>query len=217
MRALVFSGGRLGEWAVSYIKEDDLIIGVDAGAAFLAKRKVRFQSALGDFDSVTLEEIELVKKYASEFQSCDPVMKDLTDTEMGMRTVLEKGASEILILGGLGTRFDHSLANVHLLRTALAHQVRCKIIDSYNQIQLTKDELMITTDGYPYVSLLPLTHTVKGVTLEGFQYPLHNASLEMGMSLGISNVLNAKQGKISVKEGELLVIQSRDTEQGIER
>jgi thiamine pyrophosphokinase len=51
---------------------------------------------------------------------------------------------------------------------------------------------------------------VMGVTLEGFRYPLNDATLKLGWSLGISNVLEATSGTISVTAGMLLIIRSRD-------
>ncbi|WP_326998779.1 hypothetical protein [Cohnella kolymensis] len=46
--------------------------------------------------------------------------------------------------------------------------------------------------------------------MEGFRYPLREATLKLGWSLGISNVLEAPVGSISVTSGMLLVIRSRD-------
>lgn len=64
--------------------------------------------------------------------------------------------------------------------------------------------------GYTYTSLLPMTSEVTGIQLEGFMYPLHNATLKMGQSRAVSNKLMASKGTISIKSGLLLVIQSKD-------
>ena len=118
--------------------------------------------------------------------------------------------SEIIIIGALGTRFDHTLANIHLLRKACTQQMPCSIVDDHNEIRLTDSSMQVSTSGFRYISLLPLTLEVTGVTLEGFQYPLNDATLTLGKSLAISNELTSTIGNIRIKSGLLLVIHSKD-------
>jgi thiamine pyrophosphokinase len=209
-RILIFSGGRLGRWALDRVQPGDMLIGADGGALFLAENSLRPDVALGDFDSVTAEELQLIRRMSGETLDCDPVDKDYTDTELAFRLALSKRPRQIELIGALGTRFDHSLANVHLLKTASDCGVDAVIADEYNVIRLVSDQLVLNNAGYPYVSLLPLTPVVRGITLSGFRYPLDEAALEIGQSLGISNVLEDKLGIVRIREGLLLVIVSRD-------
>jgi thiamine pyrophosphokinase len=210
-RAVIVSGGRLGGWALEYIHPDDFVIGADSGADFLVRSGVRIDLAIGDFDSVPPQRLGAILSAAGESRAVDAVEKDWTDTEMAMREAIRRGYREILLLGGLGTRFDHSLANVHLLHQALIHQCEARLIDEHNEIRLCAGECRIQADArYPYISLLPLTPKVTGISLTGFRYPLSDAELILGYSLGISNVLESEAGTITVREGMLLVIRSRD-------
>lgn len=212
MRIHIFSGGRLGPWALSDLHKADLIIGADRGAYFLIEHGVMPHIALGDFDSVTDEQRLRIQQHAHHWIECDPVMKDMTDTEMAFAEALRQGADQIHIFGALGSRFDHSLANVHLLRKSLQHGISCTIEDACNRILLVEGQYegTVDKDRFVYVSLLPLTTEVTGITLSGFQYPLQNATLQVGDSLGISNRIVGKQGKIQVGSGQLFVICSRD-------
>ncbi|MDO3681158.1 thiamine diphosphokinase [Paenibacillus ehimensis] len=214
-RVLIFSGGRLGGWALREIRTGDVLVGADRGALFLVRHGYRPDIALGDFDSVGPGELEEVRRASREFVACDPVWKDLTDTEMAFTWALEQNAEEIVLLGVLGTRWDHSLANVHLLRKALAAGIRCRIADACNELMLMDGNAPLTVgrSRFTHVSLLPLSIEVTGITLEGFQYPLHEATLTIGQSLGISNVLLGEAGHICIRDGLLLVIQSRDEEE----
>jgi len=209
-RTLIFTGGRLGQWALDYIRPEDRLVGADRGAAFLVANGFQPDLSLGDFDSVTEEEMAAIRKGSKETKDCDPIDKDYSDTELALHFALESGSSEIILLGALGTRFDHSLANVHLLKLALDRQIPAMIADQYNTLRLTTDQLVLTRSSRRYVSLLPLTSIVKGITLEGFQYPLVEATLVLGQSLGVSNVLQATKGTITIREGLLLVIESDD-------
>lgn len=110
----------------------------------------------------------------------------------------------------MGSRFDHTLANVHLLSKGLKAGVPCRIVDEKNEIMLVTDRITLRKSRYSHVSLLPLTETVSGITLSGFQYPLDKATLRMGDTLGISNVLVSETGTVSIEAGCLIVIQSMD-------
>lgn len=211
-RAIIFTGGRLGDWAVQQIQAEDILIGADRGALFLVKRGLRPHLSLGDFDSVSVEEKEQIQAHSAEMIDCDPVMKDWTDTEMAYRKAVELGATELVILGALGTRFDHSLANVHLLHAASDEGISCRVEDEFNRVELAigGSPVHVRADRFTFVSLLPLSPTVSGIDLMGFQYPLQDATLRLGESLGISNRLVGEEGTVQVREGRLLIISSRD-------
>ncbi|MFC4304734.1 thiamine diphosphokinase [Cohnella boryungensis] len=210
-RAFIVTGGLLGEWALAHLREDDYVIGADRGAEFLVCHGLKPDLALGDFDSVAADQMQAIARIAKQLLTCDALDKDWTDTELALREAISRGFKEIVIVGALGTRFDHGLANVHLLRQAHEQGCALTLIDEHNEIRLCADRLPLIADSrYPYVSLLPLTLEVTGVDLEGFRYPLHDATLKLGWSLGVSNVLDSDSGIISIREGMLLVIRSRD-------
>jgi thiamine pyrophosphokinase len=209
-RVLLFTGGNLGSWALQEIREGDVLVGVDRGALFLVRQKIRPRLAIGDFDSVTAQEMREIQAHAQEILSCDPVMKDLTDTEMALQWALEQHPQEILLLGALGTRFDHTLSNVHLLLKGLRAGVSCRIIDEKNEVLLIDRPTQMRNGRFTHISLLPLSPEVTGITLSGFRYPLQQATLRIGDSLGISNALTEEQGTIALSSGQLLVIKSSD-------
>lgn len=211
-RVLIFSGGQLDPSTLSYIQEGDFIIGADRGAAFLAEHHIPIHIAVGDFDSVTEQMKEKIEQACERFVACDPVFKDLTDTEMAFQLALERNPKQMLVFGVLGTRFDHSLANVHLLINTLNAGVDCRLIDPHNIIRMMNADkpLRVEQTDYTYASLLPVSPEVTGITLEGFLYPLDNATLRLGQSLAVSNELKAPIGTITISDGILLVMQSKD-------
>lgn len=209
-RFLLFSGGNLGPWALAEIQADDRLIGVDRGALFLLRHGIVPHHAIGDFDSVCAVERSQIEQQVARVTSCDPVMKDQTDTEMAFHWALTQKPKEIILLGVVGSRLDHTLANLHLLAEAQKATIPCRIIDEKNEVQLVTDTLVVERKRYHYVSLLPLSEQVTGITLSGFRYPLQRATLTRGQSLGVSNQLLAERGTIQVESGQLLVIQSMD-------
>lgn len=209
-RIVIFTGGNLSAELIQEIREEDMIIAADRGALFLIKHGIQPHIAIGDFDSVTEEERIIVSNNSIQFITCDPVHKDLTDTEMAFETALDHEPSHILILGATGTRLDHTLANVHIMVRAMQHHISCAIQDKHNYMTLTTSEAVVEHRNYQYVSLLPLTHEVAGITLEGFMYPLNQATIRMGQSLGVSNKLLGTSGTVTIDSGLLLIIQSKD-------
>ncbi len=209
-RVVIFSGGQLDLWALAHVREGDLLIGADHGALFLVEHGFVPYLSVGDFDSVTPEQLIRIREGSRKTEAYDPIDKDYTDTELAFERALEIRPDEVILVGALGTRFDHSLANIHLLVKAMQHGIPASIADEHNEIRLTADRLAIRGTGYSNVSLLPLMPRVTGITLSGFRYPLTDAVLAMGQSLGISNVLEEEEGIITVGDGWLLVVQSKD-------
>lgn len=209
-RIVIFTGGELFPEFLEVIHKDDIIIAADRGALFLIEHGVTPHVAVGDFDSISEEEQQLVHEKSGRMITVDPVLKDWTDTEMAFETALDFEPTHILMLGATGTRMDHTLANVHIMVRAMQHHIICSLQDKNNYMMLTTSEAVVEDRGYEYVSLLPLTPEVTGICLEGFQYPLDQATIRMGMSLGISNKLLGKSGTVSIDSGLLLIIQSKD-------
>lgn len=110
-----------------------------------------------------------------------------------------------------GTRVDHSVANINILKIPLEKDIKARIIDEHNEIQLiNKETILQKNNKFKYVSIIPLTTEVTGVTLKGFKYPLKNYTLTIGNSLGVSNEQIANKAKISLDKGILIVIKSID-------
>ena len=143
--------------------------------------------------------------------SLNPV-KDDTDTEAALHLAFHKTQGDIVILGGTGTRLDHVMGNISILKQGIAQGRKVLLMDPYNRIQMVKSQLLIEKGEQfgKYVSVFPLDGRAEGVTLKGFFYPLDNATLESDSSLGVSNEITGEVGEIFVKSGLLLVIESRD-------
>lgn len=110
-----------------------------------------------------------------------------------------------------GTRFDHSIANINILKRTLEKGIQAKIIDERNEIELVNKEKILKKDNrYKYISILPLTTEATKVTLEGFKYKLNNYTLTIGTSLGVSNEQIDEEAKITLEKGILIVIKSKD-------
>ena len=213
MKTLIITGGKINKnFAKKYLKSNkyDIIIAVDKGLETIDYLKLQPQYVLGDFDSVNTKILEKYKKQNIKIIKLNPE-KDLTDTHSAIDLALEIKSTEITILGAIGTRLDHTMANIHILKQALDKNIKAKIVNEKNEIELIDKEIIIKKDdNYKYVSIIPLTTNVTGITIEGMKYIINDYTLSIGDSLGVSNEQIDKDAKISIKIGILVVIKSKD-------
>ncbi len=200
MKALIFSGGEFRHLPNSLnINEYDLIIAADSGYISACSAGVLPDAFIGDFDSVLKEEVR-----AKKIISLNPV-KDKTDTQEAIDYAISEGAKNITVLGALGKRIDHTIANIQLLKYAHTFGAKAEIVDVDTYITLVCDKISIDRKSGCCLSLLPLTDC-SGVSVSGVYYPLEDAFMPVGNPYGISNEFTEKSAKICVKSGELLVI-----------
>lgn len=215
MKFVIVSGGHIDdEFALEWLKVNryDCMIAADSGMDFLYRNSLVPNVIAGDFDSVASESLEsFAKKGEVEMLRLNPI-KDDTDTEFVIREAIRRGAKEITLLGATGTRLDHVLANVYLLGIGLEEGVSIQLVDKHNRIRMVSDSVEIQKDEQfgSFVSVLPVKGDAKGITLEGVKYPLKDADVACFSSLGVSNEIVEAVAKISVEQGTLLVIESRD-------
>ena len=209
----IVTGGILTEKIIPLINgHKDIIIGVDKGAQWLIDHKIIPDYFIGDFDSVTASFLESIKEKYPDRLMVSPDEKDETDTELALSLALSLKPKKITILGGIGSRLDHVIANIHLLLQSEKQNIQCAIIGTSNRIQvlLPEQSKKINKSDFRYISLIPFSEKVEGINLNGFKFPLKDAEMEIGHPFGISNELINFFGTISIKKGILLIIESKD-------
>jgi thiamine pyrophosphokinase len=116
VRAIIIAGGQAGgneDWR-RWVWEGDWIIGADGGAAQALAWGLVPHLVIGDMDSLPGEARAALEAQGSQFV-VHPRAKDETDLELALTYATQQGAREIVVLGALGGRLDHTLANVLLL------------------------------------------------------------------------------------------------------
>ena len=216
LTGLIICSGKIEDYSFysDYVKKADIIICVDGGAYHARKMEVTPHLLLGDFDSIQNEDYNYFKNAGVDIKQFAEE-KDETDTELAVEYAISMGCLKIAVIGGIGTRFDHTLANIFLLKKMLDKGVEGWIINEYNKITLINDSIKIKKDQGIKVSLLPLSDIVYGVNTSGLYYPLHNAKMEIGPTRGISNEFDCVKhdndyAEVSIKVGLLLVVLAKD-------
>lgn len=209
-KVIIFGGGNIsGLNIINDITEYDIIC-VDRGVDFARKHEIEIDIAIGDFDSASSDSIRFIKDKNIEVLTFNRD-KDYTDLELSFIYAKENLYDEIYVFGAIGTRMDHTLSNINLLKTYTSLDRKIVLIDDYNYIYyLDKDEKIVDNRIYNNVSILP-TNDDAIINLLGVKWELHNHQLKFGGSLTISNeFVSDKTAKIEILKGNVFVILSKD-------
>lgn len=199
---VIFAAGDLS--GTVSIPEDSYIIAADAGYRHAEALGVLPHLLIGDFDSLSSlpHEIEAVR------YPCD---KDFTDTELAIKTAIQRGCDSFTVIGAIGgERFEHTVANLQLAAGISKQGYHITLTDGVTVIKaITNTRLVFSSSNQGYISVFSFNSDAKGVTLKGFKYELSDVTLPCTGTLGVSNEFTGKDAEISVKNGTLLVIYRR--------
>ena len=211
---IIIAGGDLSPaFAEKIIRETGsrgslCIAAADAGLEILDRIGLAPDILLGDFDTVRQEilggytdrkDVEVIRH--------DPV-KDASDMELTADVLYERGIRRILVLGALGGRADHTLANIRLTYWMRLRGAEFILLDPGNRIRClvtgpagcpeTVFTLRRDSQWGRYIGVFALGGTVRHLTMEGFKYPLKDFTLDERNvpSLTISNEITAETGII---------------------
>jgi thiamine pyrophosphokinase len=213
MICVVFSGGayRNPEFYRDFAKDADLIIAADSGGDLLLSLDIVPHVLIGDMDSIGRAALRAFKGKGAEIVELPPE-KDFTDTEMAVRLAVERGAREIILLGAIGSRIDHTLANVSLLIFASERGASARIVNEDQEAYLLAADVVnpIAGEVGDTVSLIALSDPVTGVTTHDLKYPLKEANLKLLSPLGVSNEVSGQNPWVEFWEGRLLLIRVKN-------
>lgn len=215
-RILIITGGEVNiASSLQYTnqKKYNKIIAVDGGLDAACKMGITPHIIIGDFDTVNTALLDEYEKKGSALERLNP-MKDETDTEAAYLMAKKLGASEIDILGGVGSRFDHTYANMFLLKRGIRDGIKVYIITKLCRITAVTGDLRLCRDDMygKYISLIQFDGSAEGVTLKGFVYNLENFDFDTDKTyrLGVSNELAGREAFIRIDKGCMLLIETKE-------
>ncbi len=183
----------------------DLVIAADSGADIAAGAAVTVDILVGDLDSISKRAMERIFDGETVIEAHSPD-KDATDLELALEVALRSNPSEIVFIGGGGGRLDHLLGNVGVIGSPAARHVPVSWVMERETAYVVRGGRTIPTSPGELFSLIPIGKDAHGVHLKHARWPLHDASLRVHGSVGISNVALGEEVEIEVGEGAVLVI-----------
>lgn len=205
---VVVTGGDPPEPAVvTGLPDDSLVVAADSGGDTARALGLAVHELVGDLDSLSAAGLEdLTRRASLEVYEPD---KDATDLELAVAAALRHDPRRIVVLGGLGGRVDHELANLLLLSGQTTAGVSVVLHSGGAAVHVVRPGQPATVhrSAGALVSMLPVHGGASGVTTRGLRWPLHDASLPAGTTLGVSNELIGDRAEVTSAEGVLLVVQ----------
>ncbi len=205
IRAVVIAGGEIH--TTPTIESDDLVIAADSGYDHALSLGIQVDLLIGDLDSISPTGLSHAREHGVgiiEF----PEDKDATDLELALRAALDRGATTVAIHGGEGGTIAHLLGVALSITHRDWEEISVVWHTSTGIIRPATRNRSIeaSVEVGDAITIIPVGD-VRGVTTSGLRWPLENASMEHGTTLGISNEATARTVTVAVDEGALLVIQ----------
>ncbi|MCJ1907205.1 thiamine diphosphokinase [Planococcus ruber] len=212
MIVVVTAGGPRSEMPDFSEWKEAAFIGVDAGTVVLLDQGIRPIAAVGDFDSVTEEEMQRIEAL---FPALDRAAaeKDETDTELALVKAMEFSPRQVIVTGVTGGRLDHYMSSLHAVYRMQQEfpDTEFMLVNRQNRIRfLSPGSHRVQADKkYRYISFYPFAETVEGFSLTHFKYEVADETLSFGSTRFISNELET-EGIVAFSKGSCAMIESSD-------
>ena len=180
------------------------VVAVDGGADACLAAGVAPALVVGDMDSVRPETLRAAVAAGARLERHPSAKRD-TDAALALAHV--KACGSVLFVGAGGGRPDHALANLHLLAECSRWAAARAVDEDVETWLVTPDRpLELRLPPGSILSALPFDANVEGITYEGLEFPLRDATMRAGDPYGVSNLASAPVQRIAVSRGRLLVM-----------
>ncbi|MDU1028910.1 MAG: thiamine diphosphokinase [Clostridiales bacterium] len=181
----------------------------DSGAACLSRMGIFPDLIIGDMDSLAPDiYAELQKSHCQTVVL--PTEKDYTDTQVALEWLFDHDYEEVVLLGGTGSRWDHSAGNGFLLTGFGRRNKPIVMWDAVNAMRYISPGHYRVPASDHRLSLVPTDDAGIGLSLSGLYYPLEGADVPFGQSLLISNEFSEPYASIELMRGDAWLFVSRD-------
>ena len=196
MKALLIINGQPPQ-EMPDVSNYEKIYCTDGAYAFLLGKQIRPDYVIGDFDSVSIDDIS---PFVEVLERPD---QDFTDFEKSLQIIEEHGYDAVDVYGSTGQESDHFLGN---LSTALEFKDRLNITfyDDYSIFFFADKSIELEGVQKRIISLIPF-HKAKKVNSKGLKFPLNDLDLRLGKRMGTRNYASEDVVEISYESGELIV------------
>jgi len=204
VKAFIYTGGEIFPEKITFSPEGgDLTIAADSGWLNARRLGVSPKTVVGDLDSLgegkLPPDVELIRL---------PEEKDVTDTQEAAEVAIGRGATEIVIIGGMSGRIDHTLANLSILEDLSLRGVYASICDGRQRVRFVRASSILVGRGYKYLSVIAADEKVKGLEIDGTKYKLKNGTLTRRVQFAVSNEIDGNCALVSARRGAFWLIES---------
>jgi thiamine pyrophosphokinase len=185
----------------------NLVVAADGGARYALAAGLVPDLIVGDMDSLGEDLARKIEDRGAELQR-HPARKDKMDGHLAVLAAWERGATTADFVCAAGGKPGAVFAVPHILLAAERTGLHSTVFADWGRMFVLEAGTR-TVEGSvgDSVSVFPLAGPATDVTLEGMAYPLQNARMRPGDTLGFHNELIGREAKVSVRSGALLIVQ----------
>ena len=178
------------------------VIAADAGMVHAKPLHLSPELWVGDFDS-TPQGLE--EQWRNVPRQTHPAEKDASDGELAISEALRRGATSLILVGGLGGQLDHVMAHAGFLVALAKRDIPAYMTSGVEEARGLVHELTLPqlTPG-TRLSVMPMAD-LQGLSITGVKWPLQNARVLLGSALSLANV-SAGPVTITLKAGHAIVL-----------
>jgi thiamine pyrophosphokinase len=188
MKALVLAGGnlRVSQRMLERLEGVDLVVAADGGARHASVLGMKIDLWVGDFDSSQ----GLEETFIDVPRQTHPTEKNQVDTELALEAAWSRGATEAMVVGALGGRFDHALtiATLALNSTVAGFPVDLESGFEAGWSLVPGRDLTLNLESGTTFSVIAFYPVASGLSVSGAKWPLERADLPFGLGWGVSNI-----------------------------
>ena len=206
-RCVIVGGAGINEYdrVRAALLPDDVFVFCDCGLKHMDALDVKPDLIVGDFDSHVNPQLDVETIVL-------PRAKDDTDTVFATKEMMKRGFEDFLLIGVIGARLDHTLANVSILLMLDTAGKQAKAIDDFGELEIVSAAAgqpgrASIDDSYPYFSLLNISGQAEGITIRNAKFPLEDGRIDCDYQYAVSNeVLPGQTAEITITKGRVLLI-----------
>ena len=209
MRAAIFLNGLPDSEPLIYTvaARANLVVAADGGARYALAAGIVPDLIVGDMDSLGEDLAREIERRGAELER-HPARKDKMDGHLAVLAAEERGATTADFLCAAGGKPGAVFALPHVLLAAERVGLSSTVFADWGRMfVLEAGTRTVEGSAGDSVSVFPLAGPAMGVTLEGMAYPLQNARMRPGDTLGFHNELIGRKARVSVRSGTLLIVQ----------
>ncbi len=189
------------------LDKDTLVITADGAVSLCRDMDICPDIIIGDMDSAEKNDIEHFTHLNKKIEILEfPKNKDESDTQLAIDYAVKKDCRQIIIIGALGNRIDHTLANIFNMFSENYNGIDLKIIDESFEISVLRKSAGIYGSAGKKISIFSMTPYTFFINTEGLKYKLKNEKLLFSPIRGLSNTFTGNIAEIDFSEGILLIV-----------
>jgi len=184
-----------------------LIVSADGALKNCLYLKLVPDIVIGDMDSICENDKKILKTINPKALFVkSPCEKDESDTQLALEYLVKSNIKNIILIGALGKRMDHSFANLLNISSEKLKNIEIKIIDENYEISVLRQSAQINGIIGNTLSIFSMTPYTYFINTDGLKYELHEEKLLFCPVRGLSNIIEKETMQLDFKDGVLLLM-----------